>query len=82
MNCGTPVITSNLTSIPEVVGNAGMLINPHNPNELPNALLTLLNNEPMQEMFSKLGLERAKNFSWENTAKNTLNSYRKVYELE
>lgn len=80
MNCGTPVITSNLTSIPEVVGDAGILINPHNENELPEALLRLLNSEELQSKYSKKGLERAKNFSWKNTAKNTLTAYKNIYE--
>lgn len=81
MNCGTPVISSNLTSIPEVVGDAGMLINPYDEKELPMALLTLLNSHTLQMEYIKKGLERAKSFSWENTAKNTLAVYKKVYEL-
>jgi glycosyltransferase involved in cell wall biosynthesis len=81
MSCGTPVITSNLTSIPEVVGNAGILINPHNEHELINALGNLLTSESLQNEFSKKGLKRANHFSWEKTAAKTLEVYKKVYEL-
>src|SRR3712207_8338706 len=45
MSCGTPVITSNTTSIPEVVGDSGLLINPHNEDELTNSLEKLLRSE-------------------------------------
>jgi glycosyltransferase involved in cell wall biosynthesis len=81
MNCGTPVITSNLTSIPEVVADAGILINPHNDSELEEALLRLLNDEDLRKKYSKKGLQRAKNFSWEITAAKTLEVYKKVNEL-
>ncbi|MCM0649690.1 glycosyltransferase family 4 protein [Clostridium swellfunianum] len=81
MNCGTPVITSNLTSIPEVVGDAGILINPYNEQELESSLVKLLNDSKLKEEYSMKGLERAKNFSWEKTALDTLEVYRKVYEL-
>jgi glycosyltransferase involved in cell wall biosynthesis len=80
MNCGTPVITSNLTSIPEVVGDAGILIDPYNEEELKNSIMRLLNDEKLREEYSIKGLIRAKNFSWENTAKKTLEVYKKVYE--
>lgn len=81
MNCGTPVITSNLTSIPEVVQDAGMLINPYDGNELPSALVKLLNDENLQKEYSEKGLKRAQNFSWAKTAEKTLEVYKKVYEM-
>lgn len=81
MNCGTPVITSNLTSIPEVVGDAGILINPYSEEELENALTRLLNDEGLREEYSLKGLERASNFSWKKTAEDTLEVYKKLYEL-
>jgi glycosyltransferase involved in cell wall biosynthesis len=80
MNCGAPVITSNLTSIPEVVKDAGILINPYNENELSSAILTLLNSENLQNEYRKRGLQRAQNFSWSKTAEKTLEVYKKVYE--
>lgn len=80
MNCGTPVITSNLTSIPEVVGDAGILINPYNELELPEALIKLLNSEKLKKEYIEKGLQRSKSFSWDNTAKNTLAAYKKIHE--
>lgn len=81
MNCGAPVITSNTTSIPEVVGNAGILINPYDENELMEALKELLNNDKLKEDYGKKGLERAVNFSWLKTAEKTLEIYKNLYEL-
>jgi glycosyltransferase involved in cell wall biosynthesis len=81
MNCGAPVITSNLTSIPEVVADAGILIDPYNNSEIEEALERLLNSESLRHEYSKKGLQRAKNFSWEITAAKTLEAYKKVYEL-
>lgn len=81
MNCGTPVITSNLTSIPEVVGDAGMLINPYNETELQDAIVKMLGDENLRNEFIRKGLIRAKEFSWKATAEKTLEVYKKVYEL-
>ena len=49
MNCGTPVIASNLTSIPEVVGDGGILINPYDISEISLAIGNLLSNENLRE---------------------------------
>jgi len=79
MNCGTPVIASNLTSIPEVVGDAGILINPYDISELSLAIGNLLSNENLREELSHKGLKRAEEFSWQSTAQNTLKVYENVY---
>ncbi len=79
MNCGTPVITSNVTSIPEVVGDSGMLVNPHSIDELSNAIGEMLSNESLRTHYGNRGYERAKLYSLENTAKNTLNVYNDIY---
>lgn len=78
MNCKTPVITSNLTSIPEVVGDSGILINPHNIIELESSIVEILNDDSLKDYYGKKGFERAQNFSWQNTAKKTLQAYKKV----
>jgi glycosyltransferase involved in cell wall biosynthesis len=80
MNCGTPVITSNVTSIPEVVGDAGILINPNNPIELQSEMINLLNNESLRKELSEKGLKRSKLFTWKKTAKKTLDAYKKIAE--
>ena len=78
MSCGAPVITSNITSIPEVVGNAGVLIDPYDTNRLVDELGKLLCNEGLRQELSLKGLDRAKDFNWINTAKKTLDAYEQV----
>jgi len=76
MCCGTPVITSNVTSIPEITGDAAFLIDPTNKAALKTAIVTLLNNKKIREAMIKRGLKRVKQFSWQQMARETL----KVYE--
>ncbi|MEE9339087.1 MAG: glycosyltransferase family 1 protein [Methylococcaceae bacterium] len=76
MQCGTPVISSNVSSIPEVVGDAGILIDPHSGDDLCHAMWQLLNNDKLRSNLASKGLERSKNFSWDKTAKMTLDLYR------
>ena len=71
MACGTPVITSNLASLPEVVGDAAILINPNNRLEITNAMAELVENRETRSHFSNLSLERAKLFSWAKTGQKT-----------
>jgi len=80
MNCGTPVIASNLTSIPEVVGDAGILINPYNIEDISLAIGNLLSNEKLRSELSAKALARAKQFSWQNTAGRTLKVYESIYK--
>lgn len=80
MSCGTPVISSKVSSIPEVVGDAGILIDPNSTEYLEDALLTLSNSEKLKENYSHLGIERAKLFTWKETARKTLEVYKKVAE--
>ncbi|MBU3127405.1 glycosyltransferase family 4 protein [Clostridium tagluense] len=79
MNCGTPVIASNLTSIPEVVGDGGILINPYSISEISSAMGNLLSNDKLREELSYKAIKRASEFSWEHTAINTLKAYESVY---
>jgi glycosyltransferase involved in cell wall biosynthesis len=79
MNCGAPVIASNLTSIPEVVGDGGILINPYDISEISSAIGNVLSNEKLRSELSSKGLKRASEFSWQNTAQNTLKVYESVY---
>ncbi|WP_392486192.1 glycosyltransferase family 4 protein [Haloimpatiens sp. FM7315] len=80
-SCGTPVITSNTTSIPEVTSKNAVLINPLDTYDLCNALTKVLNNENYQKELSLMGLKRAKDFSWEKTAHKTLSVYEKILEV-
>lgn len=80
MSCRKPVITSNVTSIPEVTLNSAILIDPLNIDELSYSILTLLNNEDLKEEFSEKGYKRSLQFSWRQTAINTFDSYKSIYE--
>ncbi len=76
MQCGTPVIASNTTSIPEVVGDAGILIDPYKQDELSEAILKLYKNQTLRQDLSRKGIERAKLFSWEKTAAKMIDAYK------
>lgn len=71
MACGTPVLTSNISSLPEVVGDAAYLVNPTNISEIEAGIEELLKNP---EPYRSKGLEHAKLFSWEKSAKEILNA--------
>ena len=79
MACGTPVITSNASSLPEVVGDAALLVDPHDVEGLAEAMHQVLRKSELREEMRKEGLARAKLFSWEETARETLNVYENVY---
>lgn len=78
MACGTPVITSNTSAIPEIAGEGAILINPEDPDSIATQLIRLENDNHFREQQIKYGLERVKNFSWENTAKQVLNIYNHI----
>ncbi len=68
MACGTPVIASNATSIPEVVGEAGMLFDPFNVDAIATGMEKVINDPDLQNHLTELGLQRAKLFTWDRTA--------------
>jgi len=72
MGCGTPVITSNCASLPEVAGDAAILVNPTNTEEMANAMITLANNSDLRQKLREWGLKRASQFSWEKTGSATV----------
>jgi len=75
MQCGTPVIAGNRTSLPEVVGDAGLLVDPFDESELTRALGHLLDDSDLSAELRVKGLQRAKQFSWHETARLTLKTY-------
>ncbi len=75
MSCGTPVISSNVSSIPEVTADAAHLIDPLKPLEMADAMKLLLLNSLLRQKLSFRGLERSKAFSWERVAKMTTEVY-------
>lgn len=70
-----PVITSNISSLPEVVNNAAIQINPYNENEIISSILKLLSDKILYKHYQNAGFKNAKLFSWEKTAKDTINIY-------
>lgn len=78
MASGTPVITSDSTSLPEVAGDAALLVNPESPDHLKTALVRVLKDEDLRQSLRAKGLERVKSFTWERTARQTFAVYREV----
>jgi glycosyltransferase involved in cell wall biosynthesis len=78
MQCGTPVIAGRVASLPEVVGNAGILVDLGDPDALGAAMLRLSRDAALREQLSALSLERAAGFSWERCTQQTLATYRAV----
>lgn len=77
MACGTPVIASNRSSLPEVVGDAGLLVPPQ-PVALADAIQRLLDDRVLRDRLRERGLARAQDFSWQHTARQTLQVYESV----
>jgi glycosyltransferase involved in cell wall biosynthesis len=77
MSCNVPVITSNISSMPEVSGGAASIVNPFNSEEITNAIIKIMNNEAYRKSLCSKGLNRSKQFTWLSMA----NDYLKLYEL-
>lgn len=78
MACGTPVITSNTSAMPEIAGTDGILINPHEPKEIADAILRLEEDPNFYRSQVEYGLKRVQHFSWKNTAKEILKIYKEI----
>jgi glycosyltransferase involved in cell wall biosynthesis len=78
MACGTPVVASDLSSIPEVVGDAGLLVDPRNPEAFAAALDRVLGDEALRADLRVKGFARVKAFTWERCARETLAVYREL----
>jgi glycosyltransferase involved in cell wall biosynthesis len=68
MSCGVPIITSNITSMPEVVEDAGMLVDPFSVEDITKAMLKIVRDEKLRNELAEKSMEQAKKFSWERTA--------------
>lgn len=78
MACGVPVLASNTTSLPEVVGDAGILVEPRDVRSVSDALHLLVEDETLRADLSKRGLERAALFTWEQAARRVLQLWQKL----
>jgi glycosyltransferase involved in cell wall biosynthesis len=72
MACGTPVVASHATSLAEVVGSAGLMVNPYSVAEISRALAQLVSDDKMRKTLSERGMAQARQFSWEMTGRKTL----------
>jgi len=77
MACGCPVITSNVSSLPEVAGDAAILVDPRDPKAIARAIIAVLKDDELKRELSKRGIEQAKKFSWEKTAQDFLEVFDK-----
>lgn len=78
MACGTPVVTSNVSSLPEVTGKAALLIDPKNESELASALLRITGDQSLRAKLREQGIEQARKFTWRAAAEKTLQLYREA----
>ena len=76
MACGVPVITSNTSALPEVVGEAAILVNPRDEEELAQAIGQLLGDSALRQLLRAKGFQRSKHFTWTEAARRTLDLYR------
>ncbi len=80
MACGAPVITSNTSSLPEVAGDAALLIDPYDTHALAQAITQVLENKPLQEELRQKGFQRVQQYSWTRSASKMLTVYQRLYE--
>ena len=81
MACGTPVIASNCTSIPEILGESALLINPENIYEIMDAMLNVLINIDLRIKLTVAGIEKSKAYNWNKTALDTLSAYNFINKM-
>ena len=80
MQCGAPVIISNTSSLPEVAGNAGILVDPTDEEAIVDSFYRICKDENLRSDLSKKSIERARLFSWKKCAQETVDFYKKVVE--
>ena len=79
MRCGTPTITGNRTCFPEIIGEAGLLIDPFDECAMSEAMLSILKNEKLRDELIDRGFQRARLYDWTKTASQTLQVYQTVH---
>ena len=80
MACGTPVVTSDRSCLPEVAGDAALIVNPDSPERIADAIETVLREEGRAETLRRKGLERAESFTWARTARETERVYQRAID--
>ena len=74
MRCGTPVILSDSTSLPEIGGNAAIFVNPGNPIEISNAMIKIITDDNLRESMIEKGMIESQKFNWDNCAESVWKS--------
>jgi len=82
MKCGTPVIVGNQTSVPEVVGDSAIMFDPFDVADIASAIKKVMSDDVLRATLKSKGLERAKLFDWQHTARQTLEVYKKAANLQ
>lgn len=82
MACGTPVVTSNCTALPEVAGDACLLVSPENVSEIAEAINNIIENSTLRKRLRRLGIEQAKRFSWDKTTAKIQNILEQACQYE
>jgi glycosyltransferase involved in cell wall biosynthesis len=80
MQCGAPVITGDRTSLPEVIGDAGLMVDPFDEWAISSAIERMIDDPGLRADFRRKGLERARLFNWHQTARRTLQVYERAME--
>ena len=80
MKLGTPVITSNVTAMPEVAGDAAILVDPYSVEEMASAISRLLQDKVLRNELITKGKERSAGYSWDSTCRQYLNLYEEIAE--
>src|SRR5215510_7215167 len=81
MACGTLVVTSDVSSLPEITGDAALLIDPNDERALANALIEVVNNDRLRAELREKGIAQAKKFTWRDAAEKTLRLYQEAYAI-
>jgi glycosyltransferase involved in cell wall biosynthesis len=80
MACGTPVVTSNVSSLPEIAGDAAVLVDPYEPASIADGIVQAVTDDPLRERLIARGLARAREFSWEQSVASIHRIYMEVVE--
>ncbi|MBL8154833.1 MAG: glycosyltransferase family 4 protein [Anaerolineae bacterium] len=80
MACGTPVVTSNVSSMPEVAGDAALLVDPYDVEAIAHAVRRLIEDSNLRQSLVQSGLDRAKQFTWEKSARQLLQVYQRLLD--
>lgn len=80
MACGSPVVTSDRSSLPEIAGDAAIIVNPDDSNSIAGGIKSILTDDKQSSALRRAGLERAESFTWERTARETRQVYQRAIE--